>query len=501
MDKNAIKLVIYERKDTKKKNYGYSFEAPPVNGKRKRIRKTGFPTQKAARIAGNKAIAEYCPHLAKDGIDYDKITFQEYAEKIWKPQKDGVHANAATMHNYDKLLKRLYVVFGNRKLRAIDITDVKAFFDNEYINEDTKTNTVANLRALMSQIYRFAVLRKHVFVSPLECYEKPSGLLVAAKTNKNEKYREAIPTEILDAIYARFPKGTEEYYHLKVSELTGARHGELYGLAWEDIDLDNKKVIYLTRQMQRFGDCAAHDDYEKKLIEQHPVLAVCPYAIRNPKYNSKRIIPISLELEELLREMKAEQERNRFALGPDYIQYYYTKRTAPNYKNRTFKTFNSVSEVQGFMTDSEFENGIVNTAGIGYPLHFVFVNAFGKLRSPSYMDEILKDIHGKKKQPLISEEVDHHSFRHTFATRLENEGVPIAMISAIMGHDHEETTKTYMDMLEENFMSIAAKVFRDGQKIENPEWGSTEHLKSLDRDELEKLKAQIEDMLSGSQTA
>ena len=117
------------------------------------------------------------------------------------------------------------------------------------------------------------------------------------------------------------------------------------------------------------------------------------------------------------------------------------------------------------------------------------------------MDEILKDIHGKKKQPLISEEVDHHSFRHTFATRLENEGVPIAMISAIMGHDHEETTKTYMDMLEENFMSIAAKVFRDGQKIENPEWGSTEHLKSLDRDELEKLKAQIEDMLSVSQTA
>lgn len=501
MNKDEINLVIYKRKDTKKTNYGYSFEAPPVDGKRKRIRKTGFATQKEARAAGRKAIDEYYPHLAKDGIDYDKITFQEYTEKVWRPQMDGIQVNAATMHGYNKLLKRLFVKFGNMRLRGIDIDDIKTYFDNEYINEDTKTNTVGNMRALMSQIYRFAVLRKHVQFSPLECYEKPNVRLIPAKTNKNEKYRNAIPSDILAKIYERFPNGTEEYYHLKVSELTGVRHGELYGLCWEDIDLENKKVIYLTRQLQRFGDCAAHDDYEKKLIEQYPELAECPYAIRNPKYNSKRIIPISLELEELLREMKAQQERNSFALGPDYVRYYYTRRKAPDYAGRSFQSFNLVNEVQGYLTDGEFENGIVNAMGVGYPLSFVFVNAFGKLRSPSFMDEILKDIHGKKKEPVISAEVDHHSFRHTFATNLENQGVPRAMVSAIMGHDREETTETYIDMLEENFMAIAVQAFRGGQQIGQPEWGSAEHLSSMSKDELEKIRSQIDTLLSGSQIA
>ena len=501
MNKDEINLVIYKRTDTKKTNYGYSFEAPPVNGKRKRIRKTGFSTMKEARAAGNKAIAEYFPHLAKDGIDYDKITFQEYAEKIWRPQMEGIQVNAATMHGYAKLLKRLFVKFGNMPLRAIDIDDIKTFFDNEYIHEDTKTNTVGNMRALMSQIYRFAVLRKHVLFSPLASYEKPNVRLIPAKTNKNEKYRNAIPSDILAKIYERFPKGSEEYYHLKVSELTGVRHGELYGLCWDDIDLDNKKVMYLTRQLQRFGDCAAHDEYEKKLIEQHPELAECPYAIRNPKYNSKRIIPISLELEGLLREMKAQQERNSFALGPDYVRYYYTRRKAPDYANRSFQSFNLVNEVQGYLTDGEFENGIVNTMGVGYPLNFVFVNDFGKLRSPSYMDEILKDIHGKKKDPAISIEVDHHSFRHTFATTLENQGVPRAMVSAIMGHDKEETTETYIDMLEENFMAIAVQAFRGGQKIGQSEWGTTEHLSSLSMDELKKLRSQIDGLIGKAQTA
>lgn len=496
MNRDEINLVIYKRTDTKKTNYGYSFEAPPVNGKRKRIRKTGFSTQKEARAAGNKAKAEYYPHLAKDNIDYGKITFQEYAEKIWRPQVEGIHVNAATMHGYKKLLNRLFATFGNMSLRDIDIDDIKTFFDHEYIHTDTNTNTVGHMRALMSQIYRFAVLRKHVLFSPLASYKKPNGKMIAAKTNKNKKYRQAIPSDILAEIYERFPKGTEEYFHLRVSELTGVRHGELCGLCWEDIDLDNKKVIYLTRQLQRFGDCAAYDEYEKKLIEQYPELAECPYATRNPKCNSKRIIPICLELEELLREMKVQQERNSYALGPDYIRYYYTRRKEPDYASRSFQFFNLVNEVQGFLTDEEFENGIVNDMGIGYPLNFVFVNAFGKLRSPSYMDEIMKEIHGKRKGPMISASVDHHSFRHTFATHLKNRGVPDEMITAIMGHDEEETTETYMDLLEENFMAMAVQAFRGGHKIEQPERGTIEHLSNLSKEELEKLRSQIEALLS-----
>jgi len=75
------------------------------------------------------------------------------------------------------------------------------------------------------------------------------------------------------------------------------------------------------------------------------------------------------------------------------------------------------------------------------------------------------------------------------------------MVSAIMGHDREETTETYIDMLEENFMAIAVQAFRGGQQIGQSEWGSAEHLSSMSKDQLEKLRSQIDALLNGSQIA
>ena len=278
------------------------------------------------------------------------------------------------------------------------------------------------------------------------------------------------------------------------------RLSEAAGLAFEDVDFEDRK-IYITRQIKVIGRSEKRNTREEALVEEYPLLAGCKYVARNPKYNSKRIVALSEELYEILMAAKAKQERNAKLLGSDYVHYWYTRECDPKFAERTFDTFNVKRGKGRYYTAETFENGIINSGGIGYPIHFVNVLENGTLLRPDYATDICAVIHGANGQPAIYKDFNFHSLRNTFASKCRADGMPEYIISAMLGHKNETTTEKYMRINYSEFASatygyrgLKKSVPAASAEIQSQE-ALEVYLKTLDKEGLKKAMASVYDRM------
>lgn len=313
--------------------------------------------------------------------------------------------------------------------------------------------------------------------------------------------RDSISSEVLNEIYGRFPKGTHGYLILKIAELTGMRRNEIMGLAFEDIDFENR-VIYLSRQVMALDRDAELFPYEKDVVTEYPVLEGIRYVARNPKYDSKRVVPIPEELYDLLLEKKEEQELNALLYGSDYRNYWYTRQYAPQFENRTYESFSRRNGRNGGYDPKKIEQGVINPHGIGYPLHFVNVRENGELLRPDYVTDMLSVIHGDNGNKVISETFNLHSLRNTFVSRAREAGMREHLIAAIVGHKDKETTEGYMRVSSGEFYNATSQI-RCGNRFDNhvdfcvDNLDIQQYLLTLDRKGLKALFDQVSNALYG----
>lgn len=182
------------------------------------------------------------------------------------------------------------------------------------------------------------------------------------------------------------------YYNLFVVALeTGMRIGELTGLQWDDIDFNNK-LIHVKHSMTYFSKNG------KYCFELHPT-----------KTNKGlRDIPLSKKAMLVLRQ--------QFYVKQDIINN--GKEPMKGYENLVFVTKNNKPTTQFLV--SECINRILERIHKKYP------NKDFKSFSP-------------------------HTFRHTFATRFLEAGVPLKTVSAYLGHTQLQlTTDLYMHVSNES---------------------------------------------------
>lgn len=483
----AIRLHTRNRsKDPNNPVWQYYFKYFDDDGKRKTISENGFTTEDAAYRAGEMALQLHRETRFVENPDVFKMNLSQFVDKVWVPHMEN-NWNEATKINRRKLLKYILGEFGNRKLRMITPAAVRKFFDELYLHTEIATSSVNNIRGLLSQIFIFAVEQGYIKNSPLASYNPPNPYEFPATCSKNGQVRDIVPDDALERIYERYPKDTNGYLLLKICEHTGMRLCEAAALCFEDCDFTDRK-IYVTRQIKIIGYNEKWKRHEIELIKEHPPLEHCKYVARNPKYNSKRIVAMSQELYEILLEAKETQERNAQVLGSDYKYYWYTREYNPKFAERTFESFNIKKGKGGFYTADTFESGIINTYGIGYPLHFVNVREDGLLLRPDYATDMCAVIHGMTGGPVLYKDFNFHSLRNTFASRCRSEGIPEYVITAMLGHKNETTTEKYMRISYNQFNS-ATRVHR-GLDVKSSEINVTdnksfeEYLKSLDREGL-----------------
>lgn len=328
--------------------------------------------------------------IREDVLVGEKVTvsqwFEEWFETCKRPQLKNT---AATVNYRRKFINRYGSILGDMRLRDVRQLHIQRA-TNELIQKGYNVRNVADALCVLRQCYDTAVANRMVLVNP--CI----GVLLPRHSVVSERRVLAHWEQklLLEVVSGRFYK---EVYHICL--LTGMRVGELGALEWKDIDF-TKKEIHVHRSLSISYDKGKH-------IE-----------ITTPKTsNSNRVIPFFDNIADYFMDWRQKQDEAKHHMG-----------------NRWRNT--------------EYGD-LVFTTTLGSPLtKFTFQHDINKVVEEMRAQEAYHAMR-EGREPREINNLYPHAFRHTFATRCnENEMSPL-FIQKVMGHSNYATTLSYTHLLDE----------------------------------------------------
>ena len=215
-----------------------------------------------------------------------------------------------------------------------------------------------------------------------------------------------------------------QYHHwypiFRVMLGTGMRVGEICGLRWEDIDLENGMI-----------------DVNHTLVYYNHEVNGCYFNINTPKTRAgKRQIPMLKDVKNAILMEKAYQE---------------------------YKGIKCNMSVDGYT-------------------NFIFINRFGNLQHQGTLNKALRRIirdcndmqlaKGKKNLVLLPN-FSCHSLRHTFTTRLVEAGVNIKVIQELCGHTRSDVTLDIYTTVTKELKQREFGNFEEKLNQQKQEWKQT----------------------------
>lgn len=293
----------------------------------------------------------------------------------------------ATIENYKSMVNKNVrgTSFGSIRIKTVKKSDIKVFYSYLYSKRKFSTSTIQLYQNLLFPAFQLAVdddlIRKNPCNGCMKDYVQGSMSSTKKPLSKFEQ------DELLNFI--RNNNFYSPYYPMFVFMLgTGCRISETIGMTWKDIDFDKKQVNVDHQVIYRKKD------------------GRCIYYISPPKNRTNRIIPIQDNVISVLKKYK---------------------------KESYFMSMASTFEVDGYK-------------------NFLFPNNAGKLRTPN---TIVRTFHGIRdaynKQELELAEDEHrephllpsftpHTLRHTYCTRMAENGMDVKVLQEIMGHKNIAVT-------------------------------------------------------------
>ena len=266
----------YKRKDGTE-TWSYRFEKPytRADGKRDFATKSGFVTKTAAQKAGQEEFDKLYKGITPEQKNSDNrianLRFEDYINYYWFPHKEKL-VKETTMYGYQKKFNSiLFPKFGNTAIKDITSQKLEEFLNNEiYLNSEFSNHTLLNIRALLRQIFTYAVNNGHLDKNPM-LTATPHNPRIPPNKVKRGQNRNSIDKDTLGKIYELYPQGTMEHLALKTLQLTGMREGEVFALDWRDISFE-QHCIFLARQIQRRTPKFSPTAWEEELLAKHPNL-------------------------------------------------------------------------------------------------------------------------------------------------------------------------------------------------------------------------------------
>jgi integrase len=326
---------------------------------------------------------------ALDGIRANKKDLTiNYLYNLWVQIKRGLKDN--TFQNYKYMYTQFVEPdFGNMKIADLKRTDVRAFYNRLADEQHIKTSTIDCIHTVLHQVIELGVEDDYLRYNPSDNALKE---LKKAHNNDSEKRRAlTIPEQELFEEFLSKQGQYNKWYPIFATLLwTGLRVGEITGLRWCDIDLE-EETISINHTLVY---------YTKGKVEG------CTFAINKPKTKAgERTVPMLPKVKEA------------FLLEKEYQK----------------------------------ECGIVCNAVIDGYTDFIFINRFGGVQHQGTLNKALRriirdcnyevlDKKQKDKEVTLLPKFSNHSLRHTFTTRMCEAGVNIKAMQKILGHADAETT-------------------------------------------------------------
>lgn len=335
-----------------------------------------------------------------DGIKIEAryVTVNELYE-LWKQTKRGLKNN--TFENYTYMYE-MYAKddIGKRRISDLKKSDIKRFYNRLYDDRGLKPSSIDRVHTVLHQMLDMAVDDNYIRNNPSDRVLKE---LMQAHAGETEKRRAlTIPEQEL---FLGYLKDHETYSHwypiFAVMVGTGMRIGEVTGLRWCDIDLEegiidvNHTLVYYNHR---------NGDYKKGNY----------FGINTPKTKAgMRQVPMLDFVREAFLIEKANQEKS----------------------------------------------GIKCNATVDGYTDFIFVNRFGEAQHQGTINKailrITRDCNDAQFEESESPEVllphfSCHTLWHTFTTRMVEAGVNVKVIQDTLGHrDITTTMNIYADVTKE----------------------------------------------------
>lgn len=352
------------------KTWSYIFEAGQVNGKRKVVEKGGFATQKLAYNAGVEAYTDF--RHGNIGITSESITLKDFMTR-WLAEVVSLNAKPNTIQNYSSHFKNQIAPYlGDVKVRELTPAMLDKWL-RELMKKGFSRNTLLAARKILSLALKYAVYPSQLIMSNPASY-----ISVPKNAPKNIVKRTIITPKRFHELLEKYSFGSPMYIPLILLYYTGMRLGEVMGLSWSDVDFEAKR-INLKRQLI----------YRRKL----------GYFLASLKTeSSRRYIMVSEDLLKELRRWRSQQLESEKAFGGSYVCTY-------------------------CLENGQIVRNSKEVPVVGERINLLCIQNDGRLVLREHVIKTLK-----------AEGLNAHSFRHTHATQLIENGAVAKGVAERLGH-------------------------------------------------------------------
>lgn len=223
--------ITYRKKD-KGWQYIISYKTEQI-GKWKQKSKQGFPSKSEAKKAADKGLEDLKINLVEEELlskDLKDITFGEFKYIFLEHIK--LYKAVRTVISYETAFNA-FEDLNNIKLSKITNKDIQKCIDNLTKNQ-LRSGTIKTYLKNLKVLFKNA-LEQYKIISEL-----PTQNLVI-KSDKEKKKKKALTlNEFYELIYMFETSSFNSYTGIVfIAGTCGLRIGEILGLTWNDIDLDN----------------------------------------------------------------------------------------------------------------------------------------------------------------------------------------------------------------------------------------------------------------------
>ncbi len=358
----------------------------------------------------------------------DNLTLEGLLD-IWAEEdlKVGTLSNG-TVENYLAAIRRIKChPIAKRKLKSINAGHLQEFLDllvfggevDGFVSKGYSKDYVHSFSAVLQQSFRFAVFPKQfITFNPMQyvVLRKKSDE-VDLFADEDEDIADTVPitaSQYKELMAYLEKKNKPAILPIQIAYFTGLRIGEVCGLTWQDINLEEQ---YLTvRRSVRYNGATHKTE------------------IGPTKRKKVRIVDFCDALAEILRKAKKEQHKQRFQYGELYHRNYYRE---VKVKNRVHYELYHLDGTQDIPIDYK-------------EISLVCIRPDGAFESPSTLGIVCRTV--KKKLPGF-EDFHFHALRHTYTTNLLSNGAMPKDVQELLGHSDVSTT-----------MNVYAHATRDAKR-------------------------------------
>ena len=389
------------RNESQLKNGSYNFRYfDEVSGKRKSVTswrllpedESPDPNDERDCLRNIEAKIESVQKVYRRKLPKPGYTFNDLWEKYLSMKCDVAESTlVGYIYIYNKHIRP---ALGRRLVTAIRESDIKRFYIKKLGEEGLSISYAENMANIIEPILELALKEGYIDVNPAK------GVINTLRRRKdwNPKVRKAL-TEKEQSSLIDYVSGSYEYKwflpYLTVFLGTGLRCGELIGLTWNNIDFEENTV-----------------NVDHTLNYDISLNGKTEYYITYPKSRkSVRSIPMLKEVREVFEYLY----RRRDDFNRDY------QPIVDGYTNFIFR------DLRGELMKSYRINRTLKN----------IIESYNEIEAKAAFEEH----RSSEKLPRIS----CHHLRHTFCTRLIENGVNIKTVQYLMGHHYVGTTiKIYM---------------------------------------------------------